>query len=298
MMRISAALILSTRMFAPGVQGPMPASADLHALQVVGPPSDASAVPSADGAGEDDGPAAETSTDSPEPVPSDPIAADDTGNGTTDAASTPTSDIPDGAPATALPEGPQTEPDGDSADSLHGNDAVAKPRARWEGSEGRKARKLVIAGSVALGVGGLLAIGAAVYGSVDPCNYRAGNNCFAEAQDRATATMAAPGGLLIVGGASMLAVGLKREHDIARGVDAGARSRRESRPERDARGRRAQVSLAPFVLGSASQDSLLAAAERRATMRSAPETANIRGLSGNAPRTRISGAGLMLTGRF
>ena len=54
----------------------------------------------------------------------------------------------------------------------------------------------------------------------DPCESNAGNTCFKDARGRATVTMAIPGGVLLLGGAAMIAVGEVRRQRLSATVVA------------------------------------------------------------------------------
>lgn len=85
--------------------------------------------------------------------------------------------------------------------------------------EARTARRWLAAGIAATATGAVLVGGAVAMSQTAPCGVDAGNNCFADARDRAAVTLGAPGGVLLLGGIAMTIVGaLQRRalwHDLA-----------------------------------------------------------------------------------
>ena len=73
--------------------------------------------------------------------------------------------------------------------------------------EARRARGWVRAGIVGVVAGSALIAGGLAMRFSDSCAFGAGNNCFTDARDRAAATMAIPGGLILGGGIAMIIVG-------------------------------------------------------------------------------------------
>lgn len=85
--------------------------------------------------------------------------------------------------------------------------------------EAKTARRWLAAGIAATATGAVLVGGAVAMSQTARCDANAGNNCFADARDRAAVTLGAPGGVLLLGGIAMTIVGaLQRRalwHDLA-----------------------------------------------------------------------------------
>jgi hypothetical protein len=92
--------------------------------------------------------------------------------------------------------------DHDAADGFDDDYQVLR-----DSPEARTARRWLTAGIAATVTGAVLVGGAIAMGQTDPCDFKAGNNCFNDARDRAAVTLGAPGGLLLIGGITMTIVG-------------------------------------------------------------------------------------------
>lgn len=89
--------------------------------------------------------------------------------------------------------------------------------------EALRAASWVRSGVVFSVVGGLLTIGAIAMSLTDPCDLAAGNGCQETAKVRASLAMGLPGGLLVAGGAAMLAVGKVQQRRLRATLSADRR---------------------------------------------------------------------------
>lgn len=80
------------------------------------------------------------------------------------------------------------------------------------------ARRWLGAGIAATVTGAALVGGAIALSQTAPCEPSAGNNCFADARDRAAVTMGVPGGLLLLGGIAMTTLGAIQRRRIKASV--------------------------------------------------------------------------------
>jgi hypothetical protein len=126
-------------------------------------------------------------------------------------------------------EGPPPAPDVDpfaaedlaSEDSIEDDEAIGEAPLDWRDEpEGEVAWRRIRGGAILLAGGGLLVAGAAILGSVDPCRRLAGNGCQEAARTRAVVTMAVPGTAILLGGAALLAVGLRQRNRVRASLSA------------------------------------------------------------------------------
>lgn len=80
--------------------------------------------------------------------------------------------------------------------------------------EARAARRWLGAGIGSTITGAVLVGGAIAFGLTEPCNVYAGNNCFADARNRAALTMGVPGGVLLLGGIAMIVFGALQKQRV------------------------------------------------------------------------------------
>ncbi|NVB42232.1 hypothetical protein G6O69_30695 [Pseudenhygromyxa sp. WMMC2535] len=104
------------------------------------------------------------------------------------------------APTQAEPEPDEDWDDEDDARFDDYNPVLDSPEAAV-------ARRWLGAGIAATVAGGVLVGGAIAMASTSPCDAYAGNNCFADARNRAALTMGAPGVAMLIGGVAMTIVG-------------------------------------------------------------------------------------------
>ncbi len=177
------------------------------------PPVDDAPPPTADGGDAQSGPEDESSTGVPSETSapsadgSPPVVGDETGTGVA-----PTG-IADEV-GTAAPSTPDTASTED-ATSRDAEATGAEPESfRFEYDPLRDSpqaieNRLRIRGGIALlGVGAALGAGALAMGLSDPCHRPAGNSCQTEARNRAAVTMAVPAAAMLVGGATLVALGV------------------------------------------------------------------------------------------
>lgn len=138
------------------------------------------------------------------------------------------------APAPAPEPAPAVEPEDEgvaaeedlAADDLEedeaGDYADAYDPLR-DSPEALRAAGWVRSGVVFTVVGGLLTIGAIAMAFTDPCDLSAGNGCQETAKTRAALAMGVPGGLLVAGGAAMLAVGKVQQRRLRATLSADRR---------------------------------------------------------------------------
>ena len=60
-----------------------------------------------------------------------------------------------------------------------------------------------------------MAVGAVIFGALDPCAPRAGNSCQTDARNRAALTIGIPGVAILAGGAIALSIGMHRQNRLA-----------------------------------------------------------------------------------
>jgi hypothetical protein len=84
--------------------------------------------------------------------------------------------------------------------------------------EARTARRWLGAGIGATITGAVLVGGAIAMSQTPPCKTGVGNNCFADARDRAAVTLGVPGGVLLLGGIAMTVVGALQKRRIKAGL--------------------------------------------------------------------------------
>ncbi|KIG13463.1 hypothetical protein DB30_08029 [Enhygromyxa salina] len=80
--------------------------------------------------------------------------------------------------------------------------------------EAQTARRWLGAGIGATITGAVLLGGGIAMSQTTPCQTGAGNNCFADARERAALTMGIPGGVLMAGGVAMIVVGALQKRRI------------------------------------------------------------------------------------
>jgi hypothetical protein len=76
-----------------------------------------------------------------------------------------------------------------------------------DSADARDARRWTRAGIASTLAGAVLIAGGIIMGTSDACDTEIGNNCFRDARDRAALTMGVPGGVMLLGGISMIVVG-------------------------------------------------------------------------------------------
>jgi hypothetical protein len=84
--------------------------------------------------------------------------------------------------------------------------------------EAHTARRWLGAGIGATITGAVLVGGAVAMSQTPPCKTGVGNNCFADARDRAAVTLGVPGGVLLLGGLAMTVVGALQKRRIKAGL--------------------------------------------------------------------------------
>lgn len=151
--------------------------------------------------------AAPRAYDGPAAVPAEPGAP------TVDANEGPVlADEPDTA---RPPPAPDVDPFAEVEGSIEDDDAMDDAPLDWRDEpEGEVAWRRIRGGALLLAGGALLVVGAAILGGTDPCRRLAGNGCQEAARTRAVVTMAVPGTAILVGGAALLAVGIRQRNRV------------------------------------------------------------------------------------
>lgn len=107
------------------------------------------------------------------------------------------------------------DPDLDYDESASIDDAYDLMR---DSPEALTARRWLGAGIGATITGAVLVGGAIALSQTAACDSAAGNNCFADARDRAAVTMGVPGAALLLGGVAMTVVGAMQKRRIKAGL--------------------------------------------------------------------------------
>jgi hypothetical protein len=114
---------------------------------------------------------------------------------------------------------PETDLDDETLDRDADDSFVDDYQSLRDSPEAKTARRWLTAGIAATTTGAVLVGGAIAMSQTNPCDFKAGNNCFEDSRDKAAVTLGAPGGLLLLGGIAMTIVGaLQRRalwHDLA-----------------------------------------------------------------------------------
>lgn len=109
----------------------------------------------------------------------------------------------------------------DAADADAGDDAVAPGYDPVHDSpEGLQAGRRIRGGIALTVVGAAMVIGAIVLGASDPCTASAGNSCQKDARNRAAWVLGVPGAIVLGGGITLLAIGLKKQRTLRAAVTA------------------------------------------------------------------------------
>ncbi|WP_146156070.1 hypothetical protein [Enhygromyxa salina] len=122
---------------------------------------------------------------------------------------------PASPPAPALDDDP--EPDFDDDEFIDDDDEFIDDDydSLRDSPEALAARRWIGAGIGATITGAVLVGGAIAMSQTAACDPAAGNNCFADARDRAAVTMGVPGGVLLLGGIAMTVVGALHKRRLA-----------------------------------------------------------------------------------